>query len=396
MCYRRWWQRRLHDSGMLWYALDCLNALFPPRPCSFSFCSSHRVFPYDWFLEYSLFNRRLILESVLKERRENRLLLLLTFLSPSFRILLVFCVSDEFISILSFSHLISRRWWISSQLYVSCCFGDTLFVRRDEYFASCKWTPWLSLVWHGRNSYNRSARLAQFTIHRGLIIAIIQAVFSALFFFAALPIYTGWLVVGFVMVLFLVFGRVDKRILLFLHYISWLRWIDSSDQFYFLLIIIFIFIIIIIMLFTIIAIIIVFVWISISISLSLSPVCIAMRLSSPCSLYFPWFWMSTSRMRLLLLIPNCTLNFWKEDGYLWRPFFYGSWFPSIKCVFPSFYDVSVSSLLIELNRRAYFAKKRDADVWNTDGGTGDPSMFYLSVLLSFLSGWVCFLHFPFI
>ncbi len=49
------------------------------------------------------------------------------------------------------------------------------------------------LLWHGRNAYKRSARLSQFVIHRGLIISIIQAVFSALFFFAAIPIYNGWL-----------------------------------------------------------------------------------------------------------------------------------------------------------------------------------------------------------
>jgi phospholipid-translocating ATPase len=30
------------------------------------------------------------------------------------------------------------------------------------------------LLWHGRNSYQRSARLAQFIIHRGLIISFIQ------------------------------------------------------------------------------------------------------------------------------------------------------------------------------------------------------------------------------
>lgn len=40
------------------------------------------------------------------------------------------------------------------------------------------------LLWHGRNSYNRSAKLSQFVIHRGLIIAVIQAVFSSIFFFA--------------------------------------------------------------------------------------------------------------------------------------------------------------------------------------------------------------------
>jgi magnesium-transporting ATPase (P-type) len=40
------------------------------------------------------------------------------------------------------------------------------------------------LLWHGRNSYKRSAKLAQFVIHRGLIISTIQAVFSSIFFFA--------------------------------------------------------------------------------------------------------------------------------------------------------------------------------------------------------------------
>lgn len=43
----------------------------------------------------------------------------------------------------------------------------------------------------------RSAILAQFIIHRGLIISFIQAVFSALFYFAAIAIYTGWLLVGY-------------------------------------------------------------------------------------------------------------------------------------------------------------------------------------------------------
>lgn len=35
------------------------------------------------------------------------------------------------------------------------------------------------LVWHGRNSYKRSAKLAQFVIHRGLIISIIQGKLSS-------------------------------------------------------------------------------------------------------------------------------------------------------------------------------------------------------------------------
>ncbi|CAG8701897.1 42752_t:CDS:10 [Gigaspora margarita] len=53
------------------------------------------------------------------------------------------------------------------------------------------------LLWHGRNSYKRSAKLSQFVIHRGLIISVIQAVFSALFFFAPIALYQGWLIVGY-------------------------------------------------------------------------------------------------------------------------------------------------------------------------------------------------------
>ncbi|CAG8816797.1 1922_t:CDS:2, partial [Gigaspora rosea] len=55
----------------------------------------------------------------------------------------------------------------------------------------------LNIVWHGRNSYKRSAKLSQFVIHRGLIISVIQAVFSALFFFAPIALYQGWLIVGY-------------------------------------------------------------------------------------------------------------------------------------------------------------------------------------------------------
>ncbi|BEJ16980.1 hypothetical protein CspHIS471_0603810 [Cutaneotrichosporon sp. HIS471] len=53
------------------------------------------------------------------------------------------------------------------------------------------------LLWHGRNSYKRSAKLSQFVIHRGLIIAVIQAVFSSIFFFAPIAVYQGWLQVGY-------------------------------------------------------------------------------------------------------------------------------------------------------------------------------------------------------
>ncbi|KAL1933234.1 hypothetical protein VTP01DRAFT_7324 [Rhizomucor pusillus] len=53
------------------------------------------------------------------------------------------------------------------------------------------------MLWHGRNSYKRSAKLSQFVIHRGLIISVMQAVFSALFYFAPIAIYQGMLIVGY-------------------------------------------------------------------------------------------------------------------------------------------------------------------------------------------------------
>lgn len=66
------------------------------------------------------------------------------------------------------------------------------------------------LLWHGRNSYKRSARLAQFVIHRGLIISIIQTVYCALFFYAAVSMYSGWILVGYatVFTMFPVFSLV--------------------------------------------------------------------------------------------------------------------------------------------------------------------------------------------
>ena len=51
---------------------------------------------------------------------------------------------------------------------------------------------------HGRNSYKRSAALAQFVMHRGLIISVMQAIFSACFYFAAVSLYNGFLIVGLV------------------------------------------------------------------------------------------------------------------------------------------------------------------------------------------------------
>jgi len=53
------------------------------------------------------------------------------------------------------------------------------------------------LLWHGRNSYQRSSRLAQFVIHRGLVIAIIQVLFSAIFYCIPVGIFQNWLMVGY-------------------------------------------------------------------------------------------------------------------------------------------------------------------------------------------------------
>ncbi|EDO17706.1 hypothetical protein Kpol_1033p9 [Vanderwaltozyma polyspora DSM 70294] len=53
------------------------------------------------------------------------------------------------------------------------------------------------LLWHGRNSYKRSAKLSQFVMHRGLVIAICQAVFSICSKFEPIALYQGWLMVGY-------------------------------------------------------------------------------------------------------------------------------------------------------------------------------------------------------
>lgn len=53
------------------------------------------------------------------------------------------------------------------------------------------------LLWHGRNSYKRSAKLAQFVMHRGLLISVCQAVYSVSSGFEPLALFTGWLMVGY-------------------------------------------------------------------------------------------------------------------------------------------------------------------------------------------------------
>jgi phospholipid-translocating ATPase len=53
------------------------------------------------------------------------------------------------------------------------------------------------LLWHGRLSYYRSAIMGQFVVHRGLIISIIQATFSIIFYSVTIPIYNGYLMLGY-------------------------------------------------------------------------------------------------------------------------------------------------------------------------------------------------------
>ncbi|KAH8177348.1 haloacid dehalogenase-like hydrolase domain-containing protein [Sarocladium implicatum] len=53
------------------------------------------------------------------------------------------------------------------------------------------------LVWHGRNSYKRSAKLAQFVIHRGLIVAVCQTMYSIALKFEPDGLYKDWLLVGY-------------------------------------------------------------------------------------------------------------------------------------------------------------------------------------------------------
>ncbi|CAN5951280.1 unnamed protein product [Sphagnum jensenii] len=53
------------------------------------------------------------------------------------------------------------------------------------------------LLWHGRLSYKRSCVLSQFIIHRGMIISFMQAIFCAIFYFVAIPIYNGALMLGY-------------------------------------------------------------------------------------------------------------------------------------------------------------------------------------------------------
>ena len=53
------------------------------------------------------------------------------------------------------------------------------------------------LVWHGRNSYKRSAKLAQFIMHRGLVISACQTMYSIASRFDPKGLFVNWLMVGY-------------------------------------------------------------------------------------------------------------------------------------------------------------------------------------------------------
>jgi phospholipid-translocating ATPase len=53
------------------------------------------------------------------------------------------------------------------------------------------------VLWHGRNSYKRGAVMAQFVIHRGLIISIMQVYFLIVYNFIQVPLFNGYLMLGY-------------------------------------------------------------------------------------------------------------------------------------------------------------------------------------------------------
>lgn len=53
------------------------------------------------------------------------------------------------------------------------------------------------ILWTGRRSYIRTALLANFVIHRGLIIATIQFFYTVMYSYTTIPIYNGYLMLGY-------------------------------------------------------------------------------------------------------------------------------------------------------------------------------------------------------
>ncbi|KAL4446594.1 hypothetical protein ABPG74_005532 [Tetrahymena malaccensis] len=53
------------------------------------------------------------------------------------------------------------------------------------------------LLFHGRLNYKRTAVMSQFVIHRGTIISIMQTIFNCIFYFVPIPLYNGFLMLGY-------------------------------------------------------------------------------------------------------------------------------------------------------------------------------------------------------
>ena len=56
------------------------------------------------------------------------------------------------------------------------------------------------LLYHGRLNYIRGYSMAHYIFSRGMTISVMQAVFSALFSFSTIPLFTGWLMLGYTVV----------------------------------------------------------------------------------------------------------------------------------------------------------------------------------------------------
>lgn len=56
------------------------------------------------------------------------------------------------------------------------------------------------LFWHGRNSYQRTAKIAHLIIHRGLTLTVIQAIFCSLIYFVPVGLFRGELLMMFITV----------------------------------------------------------------------------------------------------------------------------------------------------------------------------------------------------
>ena len=53
------------------------------------------------------------------------------------------------------------------------------------------------LLWWGRLSYKNTSQMSNFIIHRGLIISLIQFIFSCMFYYNSVALYNGFLIMGY-------------------------------------------------------------------------------------------------------------------------------------------------------------------------------------------------------